>query len=107
LWLIDHADTVFLPENHKMAMEMAMQAKQEGSFSRPKIEFGLWIALGGVDQAYETFNALRESAPQYLQLEFLFAEEAREFREDPRFEQLAEDIGWHEYWEIYGGPDID
>ena len=107
LWIIDHADTVFLPENREMALEMAMQAKQEGSFSRPFIEFSLWIAIGGIDQAYETFNALRENAPQHLKLEFLFAEEAREFREDPRFEQLAEDIGWHEYWEIYGGPDID
>ena len=85
---------------------MAMQAKQEGTFARPCIEFGLWIAIGGIDQAYETFYAWRNSAPQILPLEFIFSEEGREFREDSRFEQLAEDIGWKEYWQTFGEPDF-
>ena len=106
-WLIDNADTVFLPNNREKTLAMALQAKQNGSFARPFIEFGLWIAIGGIDQAYETFYAWRDSSPQLLQLEFIFSEEAREFRQDSRFEQLAEDIGWHEYWKIFGGPDAD
>ena len=106
-WLIENAESIFLPENHKSTLAMAMQAKQEGNFSRPSIEFGLWIAIGGVDQAYETFNELRDNTPKFLRLEFLFAEEAREFRQDSRFEQLAEEIGWQEYWQTYGGPDSD
>jgi len=105
-WLIDNAETIFLIENRDTSLAMAMQAKQEGTFARPFIEFGLWIAIGGIDQAYETFYAWRYSAPQFLQLEFIFSEEGREFREDSRFEQLAEDIGWKEYWQTFGQPDI-
>jgi TolB-like protein/DNA-binding winged helix-turn-helix (wHTH) protein len=105
-WLIDNAETTFLIENRDTSLAMAMQAKQEGNFARPFIEFGVWIAMGGIDQAYETFYAWRYSAPQYLPLEFIFSEEGREFREDSRFEQLAEDIGWKEYWQTFGEPDM-
>ena len=92
-------------ELYRQTLAIAMQAKREGKFSRPSIEFGLWIAIGGVDQAYETFYALHDSYPHFLHLEFIFTDEAREFREDPRFEQLAKDIGWKEYWQTFGGPD--
>ena len=107
LWLIEGADTLFLPGNHDMALQAAIQAKQEGSFSIPQIEFGLWLVVGGIDQAYEAFNTMRDIAPQYLQIEFIFSEEGAEFRRDSRFEQLTEDIGLQEYWDIYGGPDTD
>ncbi len=29
----------------------------------PQIEFGLWLLVGGIDQAYETFNVMQEIAP--------------------------------------------
>jgi TolB-like protein/DNA-binding winged helix-turn-helix (wHTH) protein/tetratricopeptide (TPR) repeat protein len=106
-WLIEHADTVFLPGNRDEALKMAMLAKNEGSFSTPSFEFGLWIAVGGIDQAYERFNAVRENHHQYLQMEFVFSEEGREFRQDSRFEQLTADIGLQEYWDIYGDPDTE
>jgi TolB-like protein len=67
-WIIENAETVFTPENRKETLAMAMQAKREGSFSRPYIEFALWVAIGGIDQAYEAFEVLRETAPQFLQL---------------------------------------
>ena len=73
----------------------------------PRLEFGLWILVGGIDEAYETFTAFRDTTRQYLQLEFVFTEEAREFRQDPRFEKLAKEIGWQEYWQKFGGPDND
>ena len=107
LWLIEGPDTIFNPENRDAALEAAMQAKQDGSFAMPPIEFGLWIVLGGIDQAYETFNDLKNIAPQYLPMEFVFGAEGTEFREDSRFEQLAEDIGLQEYWDTFGGPDED
>ena len=107
LWLIEDSDTLFHPENRDAALQAAIQAKQEGSFSMPPIEFGLWILVGGIDQAYETFGMMREIAPQYLQMEFIFSKEGTEFRQDSRFEQLAEDIGLREYWDIYGGPDTE
>ena len=107
LWLIEDSDSLFRPENRDAALQAAIQAKQEGSFSMPRIEFGLWLLVGGIDQAYETFNVMREIAPQYLQMEFIFSEEGTEFRQDSRFKQLTEDIGLQEYWDTYGGPDTD
>ncbi len=107
LWLIEDSDTLFRPENRDVILQAAIQAKQEGSFSVPQIEFGLWIVVGGVDQAYAMFNALKDIAPQHLQLEFVFSEEGTEFRQDSRFEQLTEDIGLQEYWDTYGGPDTN
>jgi len=107
LWLIEDSDTLFRPENRDTVLQAAIQAKQEGSFSMPKIEFGLWLLVGGIDQAYETFNVMRQIAPQYLQMEFIFSEEGAEFRQDARFEQLTEDIGLQEYWDTFGEPDTD
>jgi len=106
-WIIVNADEVFLSEDRGAVLEMARLAKQEGRFSRPFIEFSLWIAIGDIDNAYQAFNALRDTSPNYLHLEFIFTREGTEFRQDPRFEQLTEDIGWQEYWQTYGGPDID
>ena len=106
-WIIADPETVFQSEDRKAVLEMARQAKQEGRFSRSSIEFSLWIAIGGIDDAYRTFYAQRNTTPQYLHLEFIFSKEATRFRQDPRFEQLAKDIGWQEYWETYGGPDLD
>ena len=73
----------------------------------PWLEFGLWVLLGDMDRAYETFHTFSESMPQYLQLEFLWSEEGREFRRDSRFDDLAREIGWQDYWETFGGPDSD
>ena len=70
----------------------------------PRLEFGLWILLGANDEAYKTFDDFRDTTRQYLQLEFVFTEEARPFREDPRFEDLAREIGWRSYWDQYGEP---
>ena len=107
LWLIDSADTLFRPGNRDEALQRIIQAKQEESFSMPPIEFGLWLLVGGVDQAYATFNTMREIAPHYLQMEFIFSAEGAEFRQDSRFKKLTEDIGLQEYWDIYGGPDTE
>jgi TolB-like protein/DNA-binding winged helix-turn-helix (wHTH) protein len=104
-WIIENADTVLLPENREKALALATQADEEGSFSRHFIRFGLWIEIGGIDQAYQTFDALRDTWPQFLQMEFIFSEEAKAFRQDPRFKKLAKEVGWQEYWQIYGGPD--
>lgn len=107
MWLIEDADTLFRPENRDAALQAAIQAKQKGNFSMPPLEFGLWLLVGGIDQAYETFNVMREVAPQHLQIEFIFSEEGTEFRQDSRFEQLTEDIGLQVYWDTFGGPDKD
>jgi len=84
-----------------------LQALQEKRFGLPRLEFGFWVMIGANDQAYESIASIQDTARQYLQLEVVFIEEAREFREDSRFEKLSKDIGWKEYWKMYGGPDLD
>ena len=105
--LIENAETIFVKENHKEAMAMAIQAQNEGQSLMPRFQFGLWILIGGMDQAYETFTEFRNTNRKFLQLELVFAEEGREFREDSRFDDLAEEIGWQDYWGKFGGPDED
>ncbi len=107
IWLIESVEMLFDHENRDKALEIAILAKQDGSFSIPPIEFGFWLVVGAVDQAYEAFDAMRDVTPQYLQMEFIFSEEGTEFRQDSRFKQLTEDIGLQEYWDTYGGPDTD
>jgi hypothetical protein len=67
-------------------------------------QLGMWILLDELDEAYASFHTL-EATPWELGLPFLFAHESRGFRADPRFEQLAVDIGLEAYWERYGPPD--
>jgi TolB-like protein/DNA-binding winged helix-turn-helix (wHTH) protein len=106
-WLIENVDTLFLKKNRKMSRKMAQEGIENGEGISPMLEFGLWVLLGDMDRAYETFHTFSESMPQYLQLEFLFSEEGREFRKDSRFDDLAVEIGWQDYWETFGGPDSD
>ena len=86
---------------------MALQAQSEGRSIMPRFEFALWILLGEMDQAFESFAAFRDKNRKFLDLEFVFSEEAREFRQDSRFADLAKEIGWQEYWQKFGGLDED
>jgi len=104
-WLVDNLQDVFRDENREQALEMARQVGWPVLPGLPRLEFGLWILLGANDEAYRTFDAFRDTKRQYLQLEFVFTEEARPFREDPRFEELAREIGWRAYWDQYGEPE--
>lgn len=104
-WLVDNLQALFLDENREQALEMARRMGWPVLPSLPRLEFGLWVLLGANDEAYRTFDAFRDTTRQYLQLEFVFTEEARPFREDPRFEELAREIGWRAYWDQYGDPD--
>jgi len=104
-WLLRNAGAVFAPDRREEALAVAREAMSHGRIITPRLEFGLWILLGGMDEAYSAFERLRGSNPQYLQLEFVFTDEAAEFRRDPRFKRLARDIGWQAYWDRFGGPD--
>jgi len=106
-WLIEHADSVFLRENRKEAVAMALEAGAKGQAIMPLLRFGLWVLLGDMDQAYQTFDSFQDTTRQYLHLQLIFAEEGREFREDSRFDDLAKSIGWQDYWQKYGEPDSE
>ncbi|MEH6606394.1 MAG: winged helix-turn-helix domain-containing protein [Pseudomonadales bacterium] len=104
-WLIDNADQIFLPENRDWALNLANKAETEKRLIMPQLEFGIWILMGGLDQAYETFSQLAGQDRKYQYLEFIFAEEARDFRDDSRFTTLTKMIGLHDYWQEFGEPD--
>jgi len=86
---------------------MALEAGAKGQAIMPLLRFGLWVLLGDMDQAYQTFDSFRDTTRQYLHLQLIFAEEGREFREDSRFDDLAKSIGWQDYWQKYGEPDSE
>ena len=74
-------------------------------FITPLLRFGLWVLIGGFDQAYDTFANYSHGHSQYLYFEFMFSQEAAEFRADPRFDKLAAASGLEKYWEVFGQPD--
>jgi TolB-like protein/DNA-binding winged helix-turn-helix (wHTH) protein/tetratricopeptide (TPR) repeat protein len=104
-WLLQDVGAVFAPDQRKTALAAAREARSHAQVILPRLEFGLWVLLGGIDEAYDTFNRLSGSARNYLQLEFVFTDEGTDFRHDPRFERLAREIGWRSYWDRFGGPD--
>jgi hypothetical protein len=106
-WLIDNAETVFDPSQRKKAVAMARQAEERGHLIRPALRFGLWIILGANDNAFRAYEELSDHSRQFLQLEFIWADEGQRFREDSRFQNFSDEIGWTEYWKRYGGPDKD
>jgi TolB-like protein/DNA-binding winged helix-turn-helix (wHTH) protein/tetratricopeptide (TPR) repeat protein len=104
-WLLQNVGAVFAPDRRKDALAAARLARSGGQAIQPRLEFGFWVLLGGMDEAYDAFDRFRAQNRQYLQLEFVFTDEGSEFRHDPRFERLARDIGWRAYWDRFGGPD--
>lgn len=105
-WLIDNVETAFLPENRSWVLPLAEKAKQEGKLIDTRLQFGLWILLGGIDQAYRTFDDFSISERENLHIQFIFTREGREFREDRRFRKLAERIGLTRYWKDIAPPDF-
>lgn len=104
-WLIENAHWVFLPENRAQALDMALKADHENRFITPLLQFGLWILIGGIDQAYSSFAKISHGHSQYLYFEFMFAREAAEFRADSRFDKLTKETGLKQYWALFGKPD--
>lgn len=106
LWLIESGHLVFLEENREMAKELSAEAEKNGQSIAPILQLGLPILIGDVDQAYEKFAALEGTAKRkYIYPELLFSIEAIEFRQDPRFNPLTNDMGLDDYWALFGLPD--
>jgi TolB-like protein/DNA-binding winged helix-turn-helix (wHTH) protein/tetratricopeptide (TPR) repeat protein len=105
-WLIRNGEWVFLPEKREEALALAIEAEQKDQLIKPLMQFGLWILIGGIDQAYQRFEQFAgNDNRKYLHPEFIFAREGFEFRDDKRFGKLAKKIELTEYWKIYGEPD--
>ncbi|MDH3861522.1 MAG: hypothetical protein OEU53_07440, partial [Gammaproteobacteria bacterium] len=46
------------------------------------------------------------SAPNRMELEILWIEEAPEYRQSPDFKNLMTELGLPAYWDLYGWPDM-
>lgn len=105
-WLVENGHLVFLPENSEMALKLATHAEKEGKLITPLLQFGLWILIGGTDQAYEKFDQFAGTDKEkFLHTEFLFTRESTAFRQDTRFKKLTKSTGLQSYWGKFGKPD--
>jgi len=104
-WLLQLGYRAFLPENRQKVVALATGAGRELP-QKPNLQFGFWVLLGAIDQAYQNFYQYADGPERlYLYPEFLFSREAADFRRDPRFRELTRKIGLEEYWVQFGGPD--
>jgi DNA-binding winged helix-turn-helix (wHTH) protein/tetratricopeptide (TPR) repeat protein len=66
------------------------------------------VMLGGVDAAYVLAGQLLSSRPETLwnaDWSDLWLPEMQPFRQDPRFRELVQRLGFADYWRQYGPPD--
>jgi hypothetical protein len=68
-----------------------------------------YLQLGQVDLVYDIVNdVIRQEGPDLAELSGLmhvWSVDARPFRADPRFSELARKVGYVDYWKQYGYPD--
>jgi hypothetical protein len=106
LWLIESSHLVFLEENREMAKSLSAEAEKTGQTIAPILQFGLYILISDVDQAFKKFAELEGTVDRkFIYPQILFSREAAEFRQDPRFAQLTKDMGLDDYWALFGLPD--
>jgi hypothetical protein len=84
--------------------------KGMGSFAMLMFSMNWYTMLGDVDRAYLVSDRwLAESRRTGLSgIPFIFGfwlSEMRPFRADPRFQELARQMGFITYWEKFGSPD--
>jgi TolB-like protein len=73
------------------------------------IAIGLFSTIDGLDRAYDLANQLLDSGGQFGTINAgllfsLWTPESRQFRTDPRFQNLVRRLGLMDYWKQYGPP---
>ena len=85
------------------AIAAVAKAAENGDVPRLLL-IGVWTYLQQDDRALDVaFNFVRDR-PNF-NTEFLFSRESAVLRANPRFEQLVQTIGLHQYWEEFEWPD--
>ena len=90
--------------------ELASRAGVQGMIQMENLMMLVWqTQLGNVDAAYEWAARMTEGYKQGIAgrmvLYWIWVDEMRPFREDPRFQKFTDDLGLLAYWRAHGAPD--
>jgi TolB-like protein/DNA-binding winged helix-turn-helix (wHTH) protein len=70
----------------------------------PRLEFGWWTLLGNADEAFATLRKYKQ-AKKLLDIEFIFAPEAKHLRQHPEFDEICQELGLTAFWMAVKEPD--
>jgi DNA-binding winged helix-turn-helix (wHTH) protein/TolB-like protein len=100
----DWVDPVFIGLHDAESRDGSMQYLDEltaaGWFPKT-IEVALWNEFGDIDRAMSVARSVEQN-PGALELEIIFVEEFKAFRQHPEFADFTEAIGLNEYWNSVG-----
>lgn len=100
----DWVSPVFVGLHDAGRRDGAMQHLEEltaaGWFPKT-IEVALWNEFGDIDRAMSVARSVEQN-PGALELEIVFVEEFKTFRQHPEFADFTEAIGLNEYWDSVG-----
>jgi TolB-like protein/DNA-binding winged helix-turn-helix (wHTH) protein/Tfp pilus assembly protein PilF len=102
-WVDPLLDALAHPERRSQAVEALARAEQARDIP-PKYLFGSWLYLGEPERAIDAALRLVNDQPSF-NVEFVFAREAQQLRQHPRFGELVRAIGLNRYWERFGWPE--
>ena len=100
-WLMDNVESI--SQGDRSLIDAAGAAVADGHIL-PQIQLGLWLYLHEPELAYSTLQGF-VSQKKAVHFEFLFSQEAEEFRNSSEFSDLVEELGLQPYWENWRGPD--
>lgn len=101
-WLVDNIEAIVAGGDGDLRDEAAVALEQGLIF--PRIQLGLWLYLDEPGRVLDVVRSLSQHK-KFVDLELIFAEEGREFRDSSEFSELAEELGLEPFWESWRGPD--
>ena len=101
-WMVDNIEAIVTDPSRRLRTEAAEAIARGDVF--PRIQLGLWLYLDDPEQALHVVRSLRDHK-KYLDLELVFSEEGRAFRESGAFSDLAEELNLETFWDSWRGPD--
>ncbi|HET7608722.1 MAG TPA: hypothetical protein VFL84_08615, partial [Gammaproteobacteria bacterium] len=102
-WVDPLLDGLAHPERRAQAVAALARAEQARDIP-PKYLFGSWLYLGEPERAIDAGLRLVNDRPSF-NVEFVFAREAHQLRQHPRFGELVRAIGLNRYWDRFGWPE--
>jgi len=101
-WIDPVLTAIQEPQYMPAAVEAVASADQNDGISKQYL-FGVWVYLNETDRALDVALELIQDRPSF-NAEFLFAEESRALRSNPRFGDLVRAMGLDRYWDNFGWP---
>jgi TolB-like protein/DNA-binding winged helix-turn-helix (wHTH) protein len=102
-WMVDNIEAISSADPGRGLVKEAQAAVERGDVF-PRLQLGLWLYL---DQPQRTLEVVRtySANKKYVDMELLFSEEGRAFRDSDEFSDLAQELGLDAYWKSWRGPD--